>query len=150
MPLWKKGLLLFPIVFIGLMGWGYMELFGTWKVFSIGRLTQITQIQFPPSTSLVSAYDQHLGPSEIAVAELQIPYKDLAAFQSQARMGPFKVSTPAELSPSILKEFRKSGLNPARARNLQCAFFADGSCTYVWIDRDSPQQATVYFYYDEP
>jgi hypothetical protein len=150
MTMWKKVAVLLVVALLGFIGYGYWEIFGEWPVTHVARLTQITNITFPASAQLVSGYDQHGGPSEMAFAKLRMPYKDLAAFQSQSHMSAFETGASAQVDRSIAAGFGRHGWSLARVQHLQRAFFSNGSCTFVWIDRDAAQQATVYIYYDEP
>lgn len=86
----------------------------------------------------------------MAVAKVQIPYKDLLAFQSQPQMSAFEAGPLAQVDPNIAAEFRRVGWSLAGVQHLQRAIFFNGSSTWIWIDKDAAQQATVYIYYDEP
>lgn len=130
--------------------WGYWVIFGTWPIISIKQVTRITDIHFPASAKLIAGDDIHNGPSQIALAKVEMPLSDLATFQSQPNMSAFQSSSPSQIDPTIAQMFQQRGWSLNGVKNLEKGEFHNGSRTLIWIDKDAPQVAKVYIHFDEP
>ncbi len=126
------------------------DLFGTWPVFRVARLTELTHIVFPKNTTLVSGLDHHMGPSKIVVAQVRMPYAAVSVFLHQPKMSATAPAEAEKIDPIVAGEFQKVGGNVADMQHLRSAWFSNGGYTKVWVDEEDPRTATVYLYYDEP